>query len=185
MTADINEMPAEVQKYRDQLEGRVMLVKRCQILPVEAIVRGYITGTCFLQMSYSMLGSGMKEYKEKGTICDIPLPKGLVESAPLSAPLFTPSTKAEIGDHGAFLMQSHHSDENIHPSKLLGIIGEHRAQEMEKWAVELYTQAREYAAERGVLIADTKFEFGVDANGSMVLVDEVLTPGQFLDSSGC
>ncbi|KAI8828682.1 phosphoribosylaminoimidazole-succinocarboxamide synthase [Chytriomyces cf. hyalinus JEL632] len=154
ITQDIGQMPAVVQKYADQLEGRCMLVKKLKILPVEAIVRGYITG------------SGWAEYQKKGTICDIPLPKGLVESQKLEKPLFTPSTKAEIGDH----------DENIHPSKLAEIIGADYAKKVEELALSIYSAAAEYALSKGIIIADTKFEFGVDEQGNVILADEVLTP---------
>jgi phosphoribosylaminoimidazole-succinocarboxamide synthase len=159
ITCDINKMPQSVQEYREQLEGRVMMIKACKILPVEAIVRGYITG------------SGMKEYALKGTVCDIPLPAGLKEADKLDQPLFTPSTKAELGEH----------DENINPSKLLEIIGEKYAKEVEVKAIELYTKAKDYALTKGIIIADTKFEFGVDDSGSIILADEVLTPGIYLN----
>ncbi|CDS05223.1 Putative Phosphoribosylaminoimidazole-FT succinocarboxamide synthase [Lichtheimia ramosa] len=155
ITADFDKMPANVQKYRDQLEGRSILVKKMRVLPVEAIVRGYITG------------SGWAEYKRKGTICDIQLPEGLVESQKLPSVLFTPSTKAEIGDH----------DENIHPSKMAEILGDAElAAKVTNAAINLYTKASEFAAEKGIIIADTKFEFGLDENNNLVLVDEVLTP---------
>ncbi|KAI9222872.1 phosphoribosylaminoimidazole-succinocarboxamide synthase [Blastocladiella britannica] len=154
ITANMNEMPAAVQQYRAQLDGRCMLVKRLKVLPIEAIVRGYITG------------SGWKEYKTKFTVCDIPLPAGLVECQQLPTPLFTPSTKADIGDH----------DENIHPSKVAGIIGADLAAQVERASLALYTQAAEYARARNIIIADTKFEFGVDADGKLHLIDEVLTP---------
>ncbi|KAJ1933518.1 Bifunctional purine biosynthetic protein ade1, partial [Linderina pennispora] len=154
ITADISAMPASVQQYRDQLEGRSLLVKNVQVLPIEAIVRGYITG------------SGWKEYKSQGSVCDIELPAGLRESQKLPSALFTPSTKAEYGDH----------DMNIHPDKCAEIIGKERADEMAKTAIALYTKAAEYAASKGIIIADTKFEFGVDKEGNMILIDEVLTP---------
>jgi len=154
VTGDMDQMPAAVRPYADQLEGRSMLVRRLEILPVEAIVRGYLTG------------SGWKEYTRKGTVCDIPLPAGLEESAKLEAPLYTPSTKAVQGEH----------DENIHPDKAAEILGTERAREVEGLALSLYATARDYAAERGILIADTKFEFGVNAAGEVVLADEVLTP---------
>ncbi|CEP19448.1 hypothetical protein [Parasitella parasitica] len=155
ITAKFDEMPENVQKYREQLDGRSILVKKMRVVPIEAIVRGYITG------------SGWSEYKKKGTICDIPLPEGLVESQKLPEVLFTPSTKAEIGDH----------DENIHPSKMVEILGNKElADKIEKSAVQLYTKASEYAASKGIIIADTKFEFGLDENNELVLVDEVLTP---------
>ncbi|KAJ2609261.1 Bifunctional purine biosynthetic protein ade1 [Coemansia sp. RSA 1365] len=154
ITADIEEMPPNVQKYRDQLHGRSLLVKKVEVLPIEAIVRGYITG------------SGWKEYQKSGTVCGIELSAGLRESQRLPAPLFTPSTKAEYGDH----------DENIHPDKCAEIIGKQRAEQVSKAAVELYSKAAEYAAGRGIVIADTKFEFGVDKHGAVVLIDEALTP---------
>jgi phosphoribosylaminoimidazole-succinocarboxamide synthase len=115
-----------------------------------------------------LIGSAWSEYKKKGTVCDIALPAGMQESEAFPEPLWTPSTKAEIGDH----------DENIHPSKAAGIIGEKHAAEMAKVSVELYTKARDYASEHGIIIADTKFEFGVDENDNLYLIDEVLTPGK-------
>ncbi|KAF9918338.1 Bifunctional purine biosynthetic protein ade1 [Lobosporangium transversale] len=154
ITANFEEMPDKVKQYRDQLEGRSMLVKSLRVLPIESIVRGYITG------------SAWKEYKEKGTVCDIALPEDMQESQAFPKPLWTPSTKAEIGDH----------DENIHPSKAAAIIGEKHAAEMARVSVELYTKARDYALEHGIIIADTKFEFGVDENDNLYLIDEVLTP---------
>ncbi|KAI8896348.1 hypothetical protein BC833DRAFT_597715 [Globomyces pollinis-pini] len=154
ITTDIDEMPESLHKYKEQLQGRSMLVKKLRILPVEAIVRGYITG------------SAMVEYKNKGTVCDIPMPAGLVESQKLAEPLFTPSTKAEMGDH----------DENIHPNKLPALIGERYAKELTEMSLKIYTKARDYAASKGIIIADTKFEFGVDESGTLVLADEVLTP---------
>jgi phosphoribosylaminoimidazole-succinocarboxamide synthase len=153
VTADIKQMPAHIQEYADQLEGRTMLVRKLSILPVEAIVRGYLTG------------SGLKEYKKSQTVCNIPLPAGLVESSKLAEPLFTPSTKAAIGGH----------DENIHPDHMAKIIGKH-AKTVESLSLRLYSKARNYAAEKGIIIADTKFEFGTDASGQVVLADEVLTP---------
>ena len=153
VTADIKQMPAHIQEYADQLEGRTMLVRKLSILPVEAIVRGYLTG------------SGLKEYKKSQTVCNIPLPAGLVESSKLAEPLFTPSTKAAIGGH----------DENIHPDHMAKIIGKH-AKTVESLSLRLYSKARDYAAAKGIIIADTKFEFGTDASGQVVLADEVLTP---------
>ncbi|MBA3708645.1 MAG: phosphoribosylaminoimidazolesuccinocarboxamide synthase [Planctomycetes bacterium] len=154
VTADLAKMPAAVQRHRDQLVGRSMLVRRLTILPVESIVRGYLTG------------SGLKEYKAKGTVCSIPLPAGLVESSRLPEPLFTPSTKAEMGKH----------DENIHPDQAARIIGQAYADQVHNISVKLYTKARDYAATRGIIIADTKFEFGTDKAGKVILADEVLTP---------
>ncbi|KAF9165062.1 Bifunctional purine biosynthetic protein ade1 [Actinomortierella ambigua] len=154
ITADFEKMPDKVKQYRDQLEGRCMLVKSLRVLPIESIVRGYITG------------SAWKEYKSKGSVCDIALPAGMQESEAFATPLWTPSTKAEIGDH----------DENIHPSKVPAIIGAKLAAQMEKMSLEIYTKARDYARERGIIIADTKFEFGVDEDDNLYLIDEVLTP---------
>ncbi|KAJ3130917.1 Bifunctional purine biosynthetic protein ade1 [Physocladia obscura] len=158
ITDDINKMPRAVQKYRDQLEGRCMLVKKLKILPVEAIVRGYITGTSKILTGQRNAGSGWAEYEKFGTICDIPLPNGLVESQKLEKPLFTPSTKAEIGDHVA------------------EIIGSEYAKKVEELALAIYVKAAEYALSKGIIIADTKFEFGVDQDGNVILADEVLTP---------
>ncbi|KAJ3387922.1 Bifunctional purine biosynthetic protein ade1 [Entophlyctis sp. JEL0112] len=171
ITANINEMPASVRKYKDQLDGRSMLVKKLKILPVEAIVRGYITGACLsssVQVTHFLAGSGWAEYKKSGTICDIPLPEGLVESQKLERPLFTPSTKADIDDL---------TDENIHPNKLAAIIGPEYARKVEELAIAIYSKAAEYALSKGIIIADTKFEFGVDEDGNVILADEVLTPG--------
>lgn len=137
-----------------------MVVRKLKVLPVEAIVRGYISG------------SAWKEYKKSGTVHGIKVKEGLKESEQFETPLFTPSTKAEQGEH----------DENIHPSKVPeilggGEVGEKLAKRIEELALQLYTTARDYAADRGIIIADTKFEFGVDEKGEVVLVDEVLTPG--------
>ncbi len=154
VTADVRRMPEAVQVYADQLDGRAMLVEKLRILPVEAIVRGYLSG------------SGWKEYQRSGTVCGLALPAGLTESAQLPRPLYTPSTKAALGAH----------DENIHPERAATILGREHAQEVERFALALYHRAREYAAKRGIIIADTKFEFGVDAGGRVILADEVLTP---------
>ncbi len=153
VTADIKQMPAHIREYADQLEGRSMLVRKLSILPVEAIVRGYLTG------------SGLKEYKQSQTVCNIPLPAGLVESSKLEKPLYTPSTKAAIGNH----------DENIHPDRAAEILGSH-AKTVEEIAIRIYSTARDYAAQKGIIIADTKFEFGVNKANEVVLADEVLTP---------
>ncbi|KAJ3178671.1 Bifunctional purine biosynthetic protein ade1 [Geranomyces variabilis] len=154
ITCKVAEMPASVQKYASQIEGRAMLVKKLKILPVEAIVRGYISGSAWV------------EYTKKGTMCDMPLPKGLKESEEFPEAVFTPSTKAEMGEH----------DENINPDKLPALIGDKLAKQLEEVALKLYTTARNYAREKGIIIADTKFEFGVDENDNLVLADEVLTP---------
>ena len=153
ITGDIDRMPGVVQQYRDQLEDRCMLVLRLNILPVEAIVRGYLSG------------SGLKEYKQTQTVCGIPLPTGLDEASKLDKPLYTPSTKAEIGAH----------DQNIHPNEAAKILGVH-AGTVNDLAVKLYSRASYYAAHRGIIIADTKFEFGTDIYGNVLLADEVLTP---------
>jgi phosphoribosylaminoimidazole-succinocarboxamide synthase len=154
VTSDIGKMPQVVQKYREQLQGRTMMVRKLSILPVEVIVRGYLTG------------SGLKEYKVKGTVCGLPLPAGLVESSKLPEPLFTPSTKAEIGKH----------DENIHPDQAARLIGQGHVDQIRNIAINLYTRARDHAQAKGIIIADTKFEFGTDKVGQVILADEVLTP---------
>jgi phosphoribosylaminoimidazole-succinocarboxamide synthase len=153
VTADVEKMPANVQVYAEQLRGRSMLVKKLKILPVEAIVRGYLSG------------SGLKEYQKKQTVCGLRLPPGLVEASKLEQPLYTPSTKAELGTH----------DENIHPDQAAKILGKHAAT-VADYALKIYSAARDYAATKGIIIADTKCEFGVDENGQVVLADEVLTP---------
>jgi phosphoribosylaminoimidazole-succinocarboxamide synthase len=153
VTANIDEMPASVQAHRAVLEGRVMLVRRLKILPVEAIVRGYL------------MGSGLKEYKALGTVCGIQLPTGLLEASALPQTLYTPSTKAAEGAH----------DLNISPEEAARILGPHAAA-VESTAIRFYERARDHAASRGIIIADTKFEFGVDRDGKLILADEVLTP---------
>lgn len=154
ITADIDQMPESVRKYKDQLENRSMLVKNLKILKVEAIIRGYISG------------SGWNEYLKSGTVCSIPLPPNLKESDRLPQPMFTPSTKADVGEH----------DENIHPDQAAQIIGKENAEVVADYSIRLYSQARDFASQKGVIIADTKFEFGLDENGKVVLADEVLTP---------
>lgn len=154
ITAEWEKMPAEVKEYRDQLEGRSMLVRKLPVLPVEAIVRGYITG------------SGWQEYVQQGTVCDIPLPKNMQEFQKLPEPLYTPSTKATQGNH----------DMNVHPDKVARLVGDRLAKAVADSAVLLYTKASEYAAKKGIIIADTKFELGTDALENLVLIDEALTP---------
>lgn len=153
ITTDIARMPESVRGYADQLAGRSMLVERLKILPVEAIVRGYLSG------------SAWKEYQTSRTACGLPLPAGLRESDRLAQPLYTPSTKAELGTH----------DLNIHPDQAAKLLGSH-AQTVRDFALRLYRRACEHALRRDLIIADTKFEFGVDAKGEVVLADEVLTP---------
>ena len=139
---------------REQVAGRAFVVKRLQPLPIEAIVRGYLAG------------SGWKDYKKTGTVCGIALPAGMQEAQKLPQPLFTPSTKAAVGDH----------DENISFEEAKKLLGEARANEVRNATLALYTQAAEYAATKGIIIADTKFEFGVDEAGTLYLIDEALTP---------
>jgi phosphoribosylaminoimidazole-succinocarboxamide synthase len=153
ITANVSVYPPRLKVYREQLEGRSMLVRRLKVLPVECIVRGYLAG------------SGWKEYQEKGTICGIKLPAGLRESDKLPTPLFTPSTKAESGH-----------DINISPSEVLTRFGEQRGRQLEQFSLALYSTAANYALTRGIIIADTKFEFGVDDGGNLLLTDEALTP---------
>lgn len=137
-----------------QVAGRSFVVKRLKPLPIEAIVRGYLAG------------SGWKDYKKTGALCGIALPAGLQEAQKLPEPLFTPSTKAAVGDH----------DENISFDEAKKLLGEARAAEVRTATLALYTQAAEYAATKGIIIADTKFEFGVDEAGTLYLIDEALTP---------
>ncbi|UYP31947.1 phosphoribosylaminoimidazolesuccinocarboxamide synthase [Pseudomonas sp. Z8(2022)] len=136
------------------VEGRAVVAKRLKPVAVEAIVRGYI------------VGSGWKEYQKSGTVCGIALPAGLKEAAKLPQPIFTPSTKAAVGDH----------DENISFEQCEAIIGAELAAKVRDTAIKLYSTAVEYAATRGIIIADTKFEFGLDEDGTLTLMDEVLTP---------
>ena len=144
----------KTESDRAQVAGRAFVVKRLKPLPIEAIVRGYL------------VGSGWKDYKKTGTVCGIPLPAGLQEAQKLPQPLFTPSTKAAVGEH----------DENISFEQAKQLLGEARASEVRAATLALYTEAAEYAASKGVIIADTKFEFGVDESGKMYLIDEALTP---------
>ncbi|KAF0812272.1 Phosphoribosylaminoimidazole-succinocarboxamide synthase [Andreprevotia sp. IGB-42] len=139
---------------RPQVEGRAVVCKRLKPVPVEAIVRGYIAG------------SGWKEYKAQGTVCGIALPAGLKEADKLPEPIFTPSTKAAVGDH----------DENISYAQCEAILGAALAAKVSATAIALYKKASEYAATRGIIIGDTKFEFGLDENGTLCLMDEALTP---------
>lgn len=152
ISTDIKDFPEEFQT--PEFEGRSMLVKKLKMIPVECIVRGYITG------------SGWKSYKEDGTVCGIKLPEGLQESEKLPEPIFTPTTKAELGTH----------DENISFDQVCEMLGKDLAEKLRAKTIEVYTKCAEYAATRGIIIADTKFEFGLDENGELVLGDEVLTP---------
>ncbi len=151
ISTDIKDFPEEFQT--EEFEGRSMLVKKLKMIPVECIVRGYITG------------SGWKSYQESGTVCGIKLPEGLQESEKLPEPIFTPTTKAAEGH-----------DENISFDEVCKLIGKDLAEELRNKTIEIYSKCAEYAATKGVIIADTKFEFGVDENGKLVIGDEVLTP---------
>ncbi|OYY50336.1 MAG: phosphoribosylaminoimidazolesuccinocarboxamide synthase [Methylophilaceae bacterium 17-44-8] len=149
--------PDTVVKNSDdkaQLGSRAVVVKKLKPLPIEAIVRGYL------------VGSGWKEYKAKGTVCDIPLPTGLQLAQKLPQPLFTPSSKAAVGEH----------DENISIAQVEDLIGKEMAAQVAKVAIQLYSEAAAYALTKGIIIADTKFEFGLDAQGILHVMDEVLTP---------
>lgn len=146
--------PPEFRPYEKQLLDRSMMVLKTEPLPIECIVRGYISG------------SGWTEYKNTGSICGISLPSDLKESSKLQAPLFTPSTKANDGQH----------DENISYKQAADIIGEDMATQVRDLSIKIYLKASEVAYEKGIIIADTKFEFGIDAGGALMLIDEVLTP---------
>lgn len=154
LTADFDMMPESVKAYRDPLEGRCMLVRKLEILPVEAIVRGYLAG------------SGWASYRKHGTVSGIRLPGGLRQCDELPEPIYTPSTKAELGDH----------DLNISPEEAETLLGRGKADTVRRMALDLYRRARDHASERGILLADTKFEFGVDREGRIRLADEILTP---------
>jgi phosphoribosylaminoimidazole-succinocarboxamide synthase len=153
LTADVSEYPASLQPYADQLEGRSMLVKRAEMFPVECVARGYLAG------------SGWKEYRSQRTICGIPLPEGLLDGSRLPEPLYTPSTKGEAGTH----------DENISFAATEAAIGADDAAELKRLTLAIYSKAAEHAESRGLILADTKFEFGKTPVG-IVLADEVLTP---------
>ncbi|HEY3826508.1 MAG TPA: phosphoribosylaminoimidazolesuccinocarboxamide synthase [Bryobacteraceae bacterium] len=153
ITANVDEYPSELLPYRDQLEGRSMLVKRCRMEPIECVARGYVSG------------SGWKDYKKTGAICGILLPAGLLESAKLPEPIFTPATKAESGH-----------DENIPFEEAARIIGQRNAALLRDLTLRVYGKASEYAHSRGIILADTKFEFGWSSSNELLLADEVLTP---------
>ncbi len=153
VSAEVDEYPEACKPYADQLRGRSMLVRKAEPLPVECVVRGYISG------------SGWSSYKKTGEVCGITLPTGLRESDRLPEPLFTPSTKAELGEH----------DENIDFEQTARLIGREMAEKVKRLTIDIYKKGVELAAEKGIIIADTKFEFGV-ADGELILIDEVLTP---------
>ena len=152
LTADVDEYPPQLRPFREQLEGRSMLVKRAQMMDVECVARGYLAG------------SGWKEYRDRGTVCGIPLPSGLKESDQLPEPIFTPSTKAQSGH-----------DENIPFEQVVAMVGNDLAERLRSLTLEIYSKAARYAETRGVIIADTKFEFGLIGD-TLILADEVLTP---------
>ena len=159
ISADVKDMPEFFQQER--FDGNSMMCKKLKMLPIECIVRGYITG------------SGWKSYQENGTVCGIQLPEGLLESDKLPEPIYTPSTKAEIGDH----------DENISYERSIEVLekefpgkGEEYAQKLRDYTIALYKKCADYALTRGIIIADTKFEFGLNEDGEIVLGDEMLTP---------
>lgn len=153
IATDVKDFPAELQKYKDQLKGRSMLCRKCKVVPFECIARGYLAG------------SGWKEYQKSQTVCGIKLPPKLRQCDKLPAAIFTPSTKAESGH-----------DQNISFEQLTTGAGSQLANELRDQTLKLYTTAADYAAQRGVIIADTKFEFGQDETGKLTLIDEVLTP---------
>jgi phosphoribosylaminoimidazole-succinocarboxamide synthase len=160
LTANVDEYPAALQGFRDQLEGRSMLVKRARMIEIECVARGYLAG------------SGWKEYRDRGTVCGIQLPAGLRESDKLPEPIFTPATKAQSGH-----------DENVSFEHMISLIGETIAKRLREITLEIYSRAARYAETKGILIADTKFEFGFvgehageHAGEQLVLGDEVLTP---------
>jgi len=153
ITTNVEEFPAECKPYAEDLRGRSMLVKKTEVIPIESVVRGYITG------------SGMVDYKATGSICGIKLPEGLVESEKLSEPIFTPATKEELGAH----------DQNISEEEAKKIVGDDVINFIKEKTIAIYKKAYEYALKKGIIIADTKMEFG-KFNGEIILIDELLTP---------
>jgi phosphoribosylaminoimidazole-succinocarboxamide synthase len=153
ITTNLEEMPAAVQAHADELRGRSMLVTRTDVFPVECVVRGYL------------VGSGWKDYERTGEVCSHKLPAGLQESAQLEKPIFTPATKAETGH-----------DENISEEQMAEIVGRDVMETLREISLGVYSEAADYARGRGIIIADTKFEFGRDRHGQIILIDEVLTP---------
>lgn len=153
ISTEVDDFPAITHQYREQLEGRSMLTKKAQPLPVECIVRGYLSG------------SGWKEYQELGSVCSIPLPEGLVQSDKLPETLFTPSTKAELGEH----------DENISFEETVKLCGQDISEQVRDISIKIYERAREFADTKGLIIADTKFEFGM-LDDQLIWIDEALTP---------
>ncbi len=152
LTADVDQFPPELRKYKDELQGRSMLTKKAKLVPFECVVRGYLSG------------SGWKEYQKSRTICGIPLPAGLKESDKLPEPIFTPSTKEDTGH-----------DQNVSPEFMKQAVGEKTFQKVKDASLALYKKANAYAESKGIIIADTKFEFGA-LGDEIILIDEVLTP---------
>lgn len=146
--------PIDDERIPEEVLGRAIMVKKLNMLPFECVARGYLTG------------SGLKEYKAHGTVCGIELPEGLVEASRLPEPIFTPATKAEQGDH----------DENVSFDRVVQDLGQERAEQLRDETLRIYSEAAKIAEEKGIILADTKFEFGLDAEGNLVLGDEVLTP---------
>ena len=153
LTTDIDEMPDVVRNHANELRGRSMLVRRTEVFPVECVVRGYLSG------------SGWKDYQRTGQVCGHQLPAGLRESEKLAAPIFTPATKAETGH-----------DENISEQQMADIVGNESTEFLRDVSLRIYQEASDYARSREIIIADTKFEFGRDRDGRIILIDEVLTP---------
>src|SRR3954470_6756277 len=154
VTTRVDEYPDELKPYTEQLRGRSMLCKRLDMVPVECVARGYLTG------------SGLKDYNATGEVCGIPLPPGLVDGSKLPEPIFTPATKAEIGLH----------DENISEDAVAATVGRELTDELKRLTLAIFDRASDHAAARGIILADTKFEFGRDQSGTLTLGDEVLTP---------
>lgn len=146
--------PLDDERIPEEVLGRAMVIKKLDMLPFECVARGYLTG------------SGLKEYKESGTVCGIELPEGLTEASRLPEPIFTPATKAEQGEH----------DENVSFDAVVAKLGKERAEELRAATLRIYSEAARIAGEKGIILADTKFEFGLDENGTLILADEVLTP---------
>lgn len=153
IASDVKDFPEPLHKYADELEGRSVLVKKAKPLPIECIVRGHISG------------SGWKDYNKTGSVCGYELPEGMLESEKFPTPLFTPSTKAELGDH----------DENISVERATEMIGKELAEKVAEVSLRIFSEGRDFAEEKGIIIADTKFEFGI-VDGELTLIDEVLTP---------
>jgi phosphoribosylaminoimidazole-succinocarboxamide synthase len=153
LSGDVQDLPEELRGI-EELDGRIMLCRKAQVVPIECIVRGYLAG------------SGWREYKKSGTVCGIKLESGLKQGSKLPEPIFTPSTKAELGAH----------DENISFEQACDIVGVELMNELRDKSLAVYQRAADYSSERGIILADTKFEWGKDADGDIMLIDEVLTP---------